>query len=110
MTSEATVSRREKQAGYRLAQRCRHINSIFRQNEDLISVGAYTPGTDSRIDEAINFYPHLMHFLQQDLHTATDWQASLSGLVELFQRHEATQQAAAEANRQQMEMVNHGQT
>lgn len=93
----------------KLAQRCRHINSIFRQNEDLISVGAYTPGTDSRIDEAINFYPHLMNFLQQDLHTATNWQASLSGLVELFQRHEATRQAAVETDSQQMEMVNHGQ-
>ena len=91
-----------------LAQRCRHINSIFRQNEDLISVGAYTPGTDSRIDEAINFYPQLMNFLQQDLHTATDWQASLSGLLELFQKHEAAQQAVIETNTQ-MEMVNHGQ-
>jgi flagellum-specific ATP synthase len=91
-----------------LVQRCRHINSIYRQNEDLISVGAYTPGTDSRIDEAINFYPYLMNFLKQDIHTATDWQASLVGLVELFQKHEASRQATMQPNTQ-MEVMNNGQ-
>ena len=75
-----------------LAQRCRNINSIYRQNEDLISVGAYTQGTDARIDEAIHFYPMLQRFLKQGMNTAMDWETSLSGLQAMFKEHDSQMQ------------------
>ncbi len=91
-----------------LAQRCRLINSIYRQNEDLISVGAYTVGTDARIDEAINFYPTLQRFLKQDMNTAMDWKTSVNGLQAMFNEHDVRQQtAAAQMN---TDMISHGQT
>lgn len=76
-----------------LVQRFRHINSIYKQNEDLITVGAYTPGTDTRIDEAILFHPQLMKFLKQDIRQPMNWITSMTDLVSLFKEHEERQQA-----------------
>jgi len=92
-----------------LAQRCRLINSIYRQNEDLISVGAYTVGTDVRIDEAINFYPTLQRFLKQDMNTAMDWETSVNGLQAMFKEHDVRQQQA-EGSQMNTDMINHVQT
>ena len=83
-----------------LSQRFRRLNSAFRSNEDLISVGAYTPGTDPNIDEAIQFYPNLVRYLQQDLFTSMDWETSISTLHGLFNEHDAQQQIVTEANTQ----------
>lgn len=68
----------------KLAQMFRHSYSIYQQNRDLINVGAYTYGTDARIDEAINMYPRLMAFLQQDMGKPMEWRSSLHALRELF--------------------------
>jgi len=92
-----------------LAQRCRLINSIYRQNEDLISVGAYTVGTDSRIDEAIRFYPTLQRFLKQDMNTAMDWQTSISGLQAMFHQHDINLQEVV-VQPERTELVSHVQT
>ncbi|NOY62509.1 MAG: flagellar protein export ATPase FliI [Gammaproteobacteria bacterium] len=50
--------------------------SLYRQNRDLISVGAYTPGSDARIDEAIEYAPKLEQFLQQGMDQAVNFQNS----------------------------------
>ena len=64
------------------ARRFRQIYSTYRQNRDLISVGAYQAGSDPRIDEAVVMYPQLNQFLQQDLNQQTGWTESLSGLAQ----------------------------
>lgn len=48
-------------------RRFRQIYSIYRQHQDLISVGAYTRGSDPQVDQAIGLYPRLMAFLRQGL-------------------------------------------
>ncbi len=68
-----------------LAQRFRQIYGRYRQNQDLINVGAYEAGSDPGIDEAIEQFPYLMRFLAQDLHDAEGLEASLSGLEDLLQ-------------------------
>ncbi|HEC12664.1 MAG TPA: flagellar protein export ATPase FliI [Acidiferrobacteraceae bacterium] len=50
-----------------LARRFKQIYATYQQNRDLISVGAYAAGSDSRIDEAIECQPRLMGFLQQGM-------------------------------------------
>lgn len=50
-----------------LARRFKQIYATYQQNRDLISVGAYAAGSDSRIDEAIEYQPRLMGFLQQGM-------------------------------------------
>jgi flagellum-specific ATP synthase len=58
----------------RSAQRFRQVYSAYRQQRDLISVGAYQKGSDPRIDEAILLWPKLSSFLQQE----TDVSVSLA--------------------------------
>ena len=64
--------------------RFKQLYSNYQRNSDLISVGAYTQGTDSRIDEAINMHPRLMQFLEQDMHQPTNWNDSLAELETLL--------------------------
>ncbi|MFW5816665.1 MAG: hypothetical protein ACOCVP_07385, partial [Wenzhouxiangella sp.] len=46
-------------------RRFRQIFATYRQNEDLIAVGAYRRGADPRIDEAVAKYPELLDFVRQ---------------------------------------------
>jgi flagellum-specific ATP synthase len=63
------------------ARRFKQVYSSYRQNRDLISVGAYQRGSDARLDEAIAMYPSLSRFLQQDMHEPKSWSDSLAGLA-----------------------------
>ena len=69
----------------RPAQKFKQMYSLYRQNQDLISVGAYQKGSDARIDEAILFYPRLQQFLRQDVSEACDFESSLQQLQALME-------------------------
>ncbi len=53
-----------------LALRFRQLMSRYQQNEDLITVGAYSKGSDADTDFAIERMPVLRSFLQQSLNEA----------------------------------------
>ena len=84
---EASVSRAMNEITDRphqqAARRFRRLSSVYQQNRDLISVGAYQKGSDARIDEAIDYQPRLMEFLQQDMRTRVSYEESLRGLLAL---------------------------
>lgn len=63
-----------------LARELRRLYSAYQQNRDLISVGAYRPGADPRIDKAIEKNPAILAFLQQDMNESVDLSRSLSEL------------------------------
>ncbi|MEA3639204.1 MAG: flagellar protein export ATPase FliI [Lamprobacter sp.] len=68
----------------RQAQRFKQLFSRYQRNRDLISVGAYSPGHDPGLDEAVQRYPHLEGFLQQGIEEAasiTDARQALSTTV-----------------------------
>ncbi|MBP1150436.1 MULTISPECIES: flagellar protein export ATPase FliI [Methylocaldum] len=67
-----------------LARRLKRLYSLYQQNRDLITVGAYHKGSDPRIDEAIAMNPGIMSFLQQDLHEAVGFERSLDDLEKLL--------------------------
>ncbi len=67
-----------------VARRFKQIYSIYQQNRDLISIGAYSRGTDRAIDEAIDYFPKLMTFLAQDMRQGVDIHTSLEQLMELI--------------------------
>lgn len=48
------------------AQRFKKFFSVYQRNRDLISVGAYSQGHDPVLDQAVQLYPHLEAFLQQE--------------------------------------------
>ena len=43
--------------------RLRQMYSLYQENKDLISIGAYSQGTDPRIDQAIDLQPVIQVFL-----------------------------------------------
>lgn len=85
---EASVSRVmtdiAEERHLQLARRLKRLYSMYQQNRDLISVGAYHKGSDPRIDEAIALNPGIMSFLQQDLHEAVGFEQSLDALEKLL--------------------------
>jgi flagellum-specific ATP synthase len=66
------------------ARRFRQLYSTFRQNRDLVAVGAYHAGADPLLDEAIARQSTLLDFLRQDLRQGIDFGASVGGLEALF--------------------------
>ncbi|MBT9523147.1 MAG: flagellar protein export ATPase FliI [Dechloromonas sp.] len=56
----------------------------YQRSRDLISVGAYSPGSDPVLDQAINLYPRMEAFLQQQLTEQADFTSSVSALSALF--------------------------
>jgi flagellum-specific ATP synthase len=67
------------------ARRFKQIYATYQQNRDLINVGAYTEGSDARVDEAIGYFPRLMEFLQQDMHQPVELAPSQQQLQSLIQ-------------------------
>jgi len=68
------------------AQRFKQIYSTYQQNQDLISVGAYSKGSDPLIDEAIEMQPILMQFLMQRINQGVDYNNSVHDLLSLMEQ------------------------
>lgn len=49
------------------ANKFKKFYSTYEKSRDLIAVGAYTPGHDSRLDMAVQIHPQLVEFLQQGM-------------------------------------------
>jgi flagellum-specific ATP synthase len=85
---EASISRAMNDVttyGHQDAARSfKHLYSIYQQNRDLISVGAYESGSDEQIDIAISAMPALSQFLQQDMNTRVTLEQSMQDLETLF--------------------------
>ena len=73
------------EAQQQLARRLKKLYSRYERSRDLINVGAYAPGTDPLLDEAIRLQAGIEGFLQQAIHERSDVGESLAGLEALFQ-------------------------
>lgn len=62
------------------ARTFKQLFSRYQRNRDLISVGAYSPGHDPRLDEAVNRFPELERFLQQNIDESASLEASIQAL------------------------------
>ena len=67
-----------------LAQEFKRLMASYKANKDLISIGAYTPGSDKDIDRAIELMPALKAYVGQKLNTASNYQESLLQLTKLL--------------------------
>jgi flagellum-specific ATP synthase len=65
------------------ARRIRQVYSNYQRNRDLISIGAYSKGTDPRIDLAINAEPAINAFLQQGMQQIIDFEHSIADMTTL---------------------------
>ncbi|MDH3747777.1 MAG: flagellar protein export ATPase FliI [Gammaproteobacteria bacterium] len=67
-----------------LITRFRQVHSTYQENRDLISVGAYQPGSNPALDEAVALWPSLTEFLRQPHSQNVSAEKSLDELRELF--------------------------
>jgi flagellum-specific ATP synthase len=68
----------------KLANRVRRLWSLYQQNMDLISVGAYEIGSNPEIDQAIALRQQLEAFLVQDMHAEVDHQTTRQHIRQLL--------------------------
>lgn len=87
---------------FTLVHKFKKMLSRYQRNHDLIAVGAYAPGNDAQIDEAIEKYPWLESYLQQGIETRVDYALSVHELDGLLG------QGAATAPGTQRKGMNHG--
>jgi len=85
---EASISRAmgsiTDQAQQQQARLFKQHFSRYQRNHDLISVGAYSPGHDPQLDQAVQLFPRLEYFLQQQIEERADVaeaKQSLSAIV-----------------------------
>ena len=67
------------------ARKFKQLYSAYEQNRDLISVGAYSSGSDALVDQAIVMNPVLNAFLQQNMDDPVQFKDSLSMLLQMMQ-------------------------
>jgi flagellum-specific ATP synthase len=67
-----------------LCQRVRTILSTYRKAEDLINIGAYVKGSNSKIDESLKFIDAVNDYLRQDARETFSLQEAIDGLKDIF--------------------------
>ena len=67
-----------------LALNFRRMWSIYEENKDLIRVGAYQPGSDPELDQAISKRDQVMEFLHQDMNESAKIDQSVFDLRKLI--------------------------
>jgi flagellum-specific ATP synthase len=62
------------------------VYSAYRQQRDLIAVGAYQKGSDAQVDQAIEMWPQLRGFLQQEVDEPMTLEQAIADLAELAEQ------------------------
>ena len=85
---EASVSRAMTQftgsAQQQLATRFRQTVATYQENRELIAVGAYQPGNNAQLDEAIALWPAIVDFLRQSVNESVSAADALNQLRAIF--------------------------
>jgi len=72
----------------RAAHTLKALLSTYRDSEDLITVGAYQPGTNPKLDRAIAMYDKLMAFLRQDITESSLFEDTVASILQLAREAE----------------------
>jgi len=75
------VTQPEQQA---LVARFRDLWQTYREQQDLINIGAYRRGSDPHIDEAIHYFPAMCDFVSQGANEQMDAAKALADLQAVF--------------------------
>jgi flagellum-specific ATP synthase len=65
-------------------RRFKQLFARYQRSHDLISVGAYQPGADPTLDQAVAMYPGLEAFLQQAIDEKEGYARAAEKLAALF--------------------------
>ena len=61
----------------------RQMMSVYQENQDLLSIGAYKSGSNPELDEAIRHMSGINHLLQQQVDSKVDFEDTVSQLIQL---------------------------
>ena len=67
------------------AHRLKQILATYSKAEDLINIGAYVAGSNSKIDYAIEMHEKVSDYLRQTIEETVNYEASIAQLDRLFQ-------------------------
>ncbi len=67
------------------AAKMRKILSMYRENKDLIDVGMYQPGSNPKLDTAIEMIPQVNAFLQQRTSDSVTMETTIQTMVDMMQ-------------------------
>jgi flagellum-specific ATP synthase len=62
----------------------RNLMALYKDNEDLISIGAYEKGSNASIDKAIELQDMINSFLQQGIREATPFEEAKQALISMM--------------------------
>ena len=62
----------------------RSLVSLYLENRDLIILGGYSVGQDPELDEAVNLWPNLVSYLQQNQDVKANFDASIGDLEKVM--------------------------
>lgn len=62
----------------------KQVYSMYQQNKDMITLGAYQRGSDQMLDQAINMMPAVNNFLQQGMKDVINYDECLLSLAKLL--------------------------
>ena len=66
------------------AAKMRKILAMYRENKDLIDVGMYQPGSNPKLDTAIEMMPQVNAFLQQRTSDSVTMETTIQSLVDMM--------------------------
>lgn len=66
------------------ASRIRDTLAVYKEAEDLISIGAYEFGTNENIDTAINYIDKVNNYLKQPVHQTFTFEENIDSLKSIF--------------------------
>ncbi len=78
-----------------MTQNFKQLYSLYQQNRDLISIGAYQPGADPNIDRAIRMHPQMLDFISQDMNQSVSFDDSRSQLATVLDNTAGEDEAQA---------------
>ncbi len=68
-----------------LASQAMQYSAVYQQNADMIRVGMYQPGSDDQLDKAVQVWPKLQQYLQQDLEEKVNLEQAHEQLLKAVQ-------------------------
>ncbi|SPF80083.1 FliI/YscN family ATPase [Pseudoprimorskyibacter insulae] len=65
------------------ATKLRRMISLYMENRDMMLMGAYSPGQDAELDEAVRLWPQILDLIRQGKSEKSDFRSSRSDLLAL---------------------------
>lgn len=75
---------------FEAARQFRAAAARYERGRDLLQIGAYVPGADPGLDEAIRLHPAMEGYLCQAMNTGADLTTSMEGLTQVLTRDPTT--------------------